>query len=48
MRMVTIEPGGVFGLCTTMSTGPASSTFCKAPSPTIETNGHDYGRVWLA
>ena len=37
MRMVTIEPGGVFGPIHDHQAGPASSTSCRARSPTVET-----------
>ncbi len=47
MRRVTIEPGGVFGPCTTTWAGRASSTSCRERSPTTGTGSpRTTGRAW--
>jgi len=48
MRMVTIEPGGVFGPITTIKIDQAPSTYCKARLLTIEMESlRTMGREWV-
>jgi hypothetical protein len=47
MRMVTIEPGGVFGPLTTIKIDRAPSTYCMERSPIIEMESlRSTGRAW--